>query len=353
MSTEAPLAPAGPETPGPVTGYVEATATAESREPAPTASGPPDPPTRLGRVSTALTVIGLGLIAFAVFAIWGTAVLQQRDQNELRSDLAERFVVDRATAESGGAGEGVAAESGFGTAPEESEGGDTGNAPEELGPVGTGDAMALLRIPALGLDQVVVEGSGAQQLRSAPGHLRGTPRPGQKGNVVIVGKRTTYGGPFGDIDELEKGNRIEVGTAAGTYRYIVEKVATLVPEEDEDVIGGTEGNQLTLISADPPYRAVERLVVIARLDSDEDGAPLRTVPAGLEPGADELGIGRDANATSSVLLFALVFVLSAIGFAWVRPRWTRWALWAVFVPVWAAVGVMLFENLLRWFPATV
>jgi KUP system potassium uptake protein len=43
----------------------------------------------------------------------------------------------------------------------------------------------------------------------------------------------------------------------------------------------------------------------------------------------------------------------AVGFAWARTRWTTWALWAVFVPVWLAVSVMLFENLLRWFPSTV
>ena len=122
--------------------------------------------------------------------------------------------------------------------------------------------------------------------------------------------------------------------------------------KDEDVVAGTEENRLTLVTADPPYRAVERLVVVARFDGDADGAPLRTVPAGLEPGPDELGLGRDANAVSSVMLFMLLGGLSVLGFVGVRRRWTTWALWAVFVPIWLAGGVMLFENMLRWFPAT-
>lgn len=354
MSTGTPIAPPGPraDDSSDLSPYVEATGA-----PAPSSPSPPSatagPPSRLGLASTVLTVAGIVALAFALFAIWGTAVLQQRDQNALRSDLAERFVVDRATAESGGAVAGAVIEGAFGTEPEEgSESQDDGNAPEELGPVMTGDAMALLRIPALGVDQVVVEGSGAQQMRSAPGHLRGTPRPGQKGNVVIAGKRTTYGGPFSDLDQLEAGNRIELGTASGTYRYVVERVATLTPEKDEDVVAGTEENRLTLVTADPPYRAVERLVVVARFDGDADGAPLRTVPAGLEPGPDELGLGRDVNAVSSVMLFMLLGGLSVLGFVGVRRRWTTWALWAVFVPIWLAGGVMLFENMLRWFPAT-
>jgi sortase A len=354
VSLGTPVAPPGPEADGPsnVSPYVEATAAPVASAPTPTAE-PTAPPSRLGIASTVLTVVGIVALSFAVFAIWGTAVLQQRDQNALRADLAERFVVDRATAESGGEAEGAVIEGGFGTEPEAgSESEDEGNAPEELGPVSTGDAMALIRIPAIGVDQVVVEGSGAQQLRSAPGHLRGSPRPGQKGNVVIAGKRTTYAGPFSDLDQLKAGNRIELGTASGTYRYVVERVDTLTPEKDEDVIAGSEENRLTLVTADPPYRAVERLVVVARFDGEADGAPLRTVPVGLEPGPDELGLGRDANALPSVMLFIVLIVLSVIGFVWVRRRWTTWALWAVFVPIWLAGGVMLFENMLRWFPAT-
>lgn len=355
MSFTAPPAPSEPDldqSPG-VSPYVDAVAqSAAPPPPSPPPSPIKEPASRLGIASTVLTVIGVVAVSFAVFAIWGTAILQQRDQNALRADLAERFVVDRATAESGVAAEVV--EGGFGTAPEEGvDGEESSNAPEELGPVQVGDAMALLRIPALGLDQVVVEGSASQQLRSAPGHLRGSPRPGQKGNVVIVGKRTTYGGPFGDLDQLKEGNRIEMGTAAGTHRYVVERVETLTPGEDEDVVAATEDNLLTLVTADPPYRAVDRLVVVARFDGEADGAPLRSVPAGLEPGSDELGLGRDATAMPSVLLFAVLLGLSALGFVWARQRWTTWALWAVFVPIWLAGGVMLFENLLRWFPSTV
>ncbi len=49
---------------------------------------------------------------------------------------------------------------------------------------------------------VVVEGTGADQLRSGPGHYPGTPLPGETGNVAIAGHRTTYLHPFYNLNEL-------------------------------------------------------------------------------------------------------------------------------------------------------
>lgn len=354
--TAAPVAPESPSSPPPPPTVVEASATARVAS-LPTAPATQEPPSRLGVVATVLTVAGAVALAFAVFAIWGTAVLQQRDQDRLRAELAERFVVDRASADTDAVAEGAVVDGGFGTAEEDpdSETGSSSssNEPEELGPVQTGDALALLRIPALDLDQVVVEGSGAEQLRSGPGHLRGTPRPGQKGNVVIAGKRATYGAPFSNLDQLDEGDLIELGTGSGIFVYRVTDIDTLRPERDEDVVDPTEDNRLTLLSAHPRYSADERLAVIAEFVGEDEGAPLRSVPAGLEPGADELGTGRDPQAAPSIVLFALLLAAAGAAFVWARRRWTGWALWAVFLPVFLALSVMTFESVLRWFPSTV
>jgi sortase A len=300
-----------------------------------------------------ITVIGVVTVLFAVFAMWGTAVLQQRDQDRLRAELTQRFVVDRASADTGAEADGtVIAGSEFGGGTE-ADAEDEANAPEQLGPAGPGDALALLRIPEIGVDQVVVAGTGVEQLRKGPGHLRGTSRPGERGNVVIAGKRSTYGSPFGNLDMLRKGDKIELATAAGTYRYKVTEVSTVEPEKDSDVVGPAEENQLTLFTANPRYQAAERLVVVAELDDDQDGPPLVKVPPGFEPNSDELGLGRDSTAGAAVMLFGLLLALAGVGLVWARRRWTTWATWAVAAPVMVALGVLFFENLLRWFPSTV
>src|ERR687891_388356 len=45
-------------------------------------------------------------------------------------------------------------------------------------------------------------------LRSGPGHYPGTSLPGARGTVAIAGHRSTYGAPFRDVDEFERGDRI-------------------------------------------------------------------------------------------------------------------------------------------------
>jgi sortase A len=309
-------------------------------------------------VSTALIVVGTVAVLFAAFALWGSHLVQARDQDRLRGELALRFTIDRASEDAGGDQSTVVAGSEFGGEPAEGEDAAGGGAsgpkePEAVGPPGPGDPIALLRVPAIGVNQVVVNGSAAEQLRLGPGHLRGTSRPGEKGNVVIAGKRATYGAPFADLDRLRRGDEIELSTAAGTYTYEVDKVDTLEPAEDEDVVGPTEANVLTLVTAEPRYQARERLVVRAEFAGEADDPPLVVVPPGFEPRPDELGLGRDPTAWASIVLFVVLVALTVAGLVWARRRWTGWAVWVVGAPILVGLGVLLFENLLRWFPSTV
>ena len=84
-----------------------------------------------------------------------------------------------------------------------------------------GDAIAHLRIPAIGVDKIVVEGVQVADLKRGPGHYPDSPLPGQPGNAAIAGHRTTYGAPFNRLDELEQGDEILVTTVQGAFRYEV------------------------------------------------------------------------------------------------------------------------------------
>jgi sortase A len=98
-----------------------------------------------------------------------------------------------------------------------------GTAP--LGPrhplLALGQPMALITIPSIGVSQVVAEGTTGQVLTSGPGHLRSTVFPGGAGTSVIMGRSSSYGGPFGRIHELRPGARIKVITQVGTSQFRV------------------------------------------------------------------------------------------------------------------------------------
>ena len=52
-------------------------------------------------------------------------------------------------------------------------------------------------------------------LLAGPGHLRKTVLPGQVGTSVVYGRAATYGGPFGELDQLRVGDEIKVVMAQG------------------------------------------------------------------------------------------------------------------------------------------
>lgn len=130
----------------------------------------------------------------------------------------------------------------------------------------TGEAFAFIRIPVIGVDHVLFEGTDRTTLKSGPGHMTGTPLPGQAGNSVLSGHRTTYGGPFFDFDLLEEGDEIEVETAIGTHTYAIREIQVVEPTAFW-VTGERPGGWLTLTTCEPKFSARQRLVVFAEMVS--------------------------------------------------------------------------------------
>ncbi|MDQ3784742.1 MAG: class E sortase [Actinomycetota bacterium] len=66
-----------------------------------------------------------------------------------------------------------------------------------------------LRIPDMNLDVAFRDGVHDDILTEGPGHWPGTPLPGEAGNAVLSGHRTTYTHPFGGLDLLEPGDTVK------------------------------------------------------------------------------------------------------------------------------------------------
>ncbi len=195
---------------------------------------------RLRRRGRILRIAGIILILAAVavggyvwWTLWGTGFATRAAQNDLRPAFEER-IASRPAAE----------------APPR-----TVNVP--------GSAVAVLRIPQIELDYVVVEGTDTESLKKGPGHYSGTSYPWEEtGRVGIAGHRTTYGAPFWSLDELRPGSRIVLATEFGIFNYRVTRTAIINPSEDS-ILDPTKAPTLVLTTCNPRFSAAERLVVFA------------------------------------------------------------------------------------------
>jgi sortase A len=192
---------------------------------------------RRGRV---LRAVGLLFIAAALalggyvwWQQWGTGFITRAAQNEIRPDFERRVATQT---------------------PED--------APPRVANV-PGQAVAILRIPSIEVDLVVVEGTGTEALKKGPGHYAGTAYPWQdQGRVGIAGHRTTYGAPFWALDELEPGDRIVLATEYGIFDYRVTGSRIIEPS-DGSVLRATREPTLVLTTCNPRFSAAERLIVFA------------------------------------------------------------------------------------------
>jgi sortase A len=128
-----------------------------------------------------------------------------------------------------------------------------------------GDPLGRISMPSIGVSSVVVAGTDKASLRSGPGHYPGTPLPGARGTVAIAGHRTTYGAPFRRVDDLEKGDPIELRMPYGRFTYRVERTQIVAPTATW-VTRRVGYDQLVLTACHPLYSAAQRIVVFARLE---------------------------------------------------------------------------------------
>jgi LPXTG-site transpeptidase (sortase) family protein len=129
-----------------------------------------------------------------------------------------------------------------------------------------GEPLGKIVIPAIGVDVVVVEGTGVRDLKEGPGHWEETPFPGQVGNFVVSGHRTTYGAPFFKLNELKPGDEIDLILPYAVCRYTVAETLIVYPKEVETVDSiGRE--QISLAACHPIYSAKQRIVVKGELAS--------------------------------------------------------------------------------------
>ena len=299
---------------------------------------------------------GVLLVAFVAFQLWGTAIYTDHAQANLRTQVKHQIGrTSLPLAELGSARPGSKTKA-AGLPPVA-----TSVAPTTAPPA-VGKPIGLIAIPKLGLDDVVVEGTGEAQLQGGPGHYLGTSLPGQAGNAGIAGHRTTFAAPFYNLNELAVGDPIFVLTSQGLFRYNVTSSEIVSPSDSAVLASATSVPELTLTTCNPRYSASQRLVVFARLDTTKPAA--KTGPSqpvkppktsrSLDPPTAAAGGGASGDVLPAVL-WGVLFLFGAIALrlgAKRLPRAVGLISYVIGVPLLLGVLFLCFEHVSLALPAS-
>ena len=127
-------------------------------------------------------------------------------------------------------------------------------------------ALALLRIPKINLEVPVLEGTDDLSLNRAVGHIVGTAKPGEDGNVGIAGHRDGF---FRGLKDVSTGDTIEIVTPESVSKYAIDEI-TVVDPSDVTVLAPRTQPSITLVTCYPFYfigSAPQRYIVRASLVS--------------------------------------------------------------------------------------
>ncbi len=142
-----------------------------------------------------------------------------------------------------------------------------------------------VQIPAIEVDSPLLEGIRINTLDYGPGHWPGTAMPGELGNVVVAGHRTSHNADFRRLDELKPGDQVIFDLDAsdgferddgvpvsvptpdeltGRYVYVVHSVEIVTPDSMW-VVTQDYRHSATLFACHPPGSVAERIVVFLDL----------------------------------------------------------------------------------------
>jgi sortase A len=298
-------------------------------------------------IGRTLITLGLLILLFVGYQLWGTQVFTARAQNKLESQFETLIGTLRSTNDSTTTTE-PRTPTTTGKTPARPT--TTTTAPAlQLPPIAEGDPLGRIRIPAAGVDKYFVQGTERDDLTKGPGHYPSTPIPGQVGNAAIAGHRTTYGAPFYNIDRVrartadQPGDYIVTDTLVGTHVFEVIEQRIVKPSDTwvagpmtlsenqlarADLKLDPNKSYLTLTSCNPRYSARERIVILGELidnDNKPAGAPdsaraIRNVTfKGQQTRADDaaaLEEGLEGDTSSRVPAFLAALLTFVVGMVW-------------------------------------
>lgn len=108
------------------------------------------------------------------------------------------------------------------------------------------NVLGKIKIPAIGVEAPIKEGTTADILKESVGHFSNTSY--WNGNVALAShNRGTYAHYFANINNLNINDEIIYQTKLGTRIYVIDKIEQ-ISEEDVSVLDNSKENTITLIT---------------------------------------------------------------------------------------------------------
>ena len=150
----------------------------------------------------------------------------------------------------------------FGVFPDGSQSGDQSSANATAR-----ESIALLAIPSIDVDVVVVNYFGYSDLETAVARMQNSAQIGTEGSAVIVGHRTGFGSPFRNLDGVKIGDEVDVTLRTGEkLSFSVTRNTIVSPSVDLSTFDNKSNSpQVILVTCHPEYSTAQRLVIVAEL----------------------------------------------------------------------------------------
>ncbi len=218
-----------------------------------------------------------------------------------------------------------------------------------------GSPVAEITIPSIDASFIIVQGISRADLASGPGHVPGTPLPGEAGNVVIVGHRTIYAHPFYYLDQLGVGDQVLIKTSKADLVYSVAHTG-VVTSNYSQLLTPSTGDLLTLVTSNPRYLSSSRYEVTAKLVSVDKNPVVPTTgihltnPSNLSP--ESLSLGGQLGSPGPLVLSLLCMLATnqVIRYFARRDRPVRIYLYSL--PLVILIGVFIVASANSLLPGT-
>jgi sortase A len=307
-------------------------------------------------IGRTLVTLGLLILLFVVYQLWGTGIFTARAQENLKHDFQSK--IQQEENDTVGPVPTTVKKPTGPTTP-------TTVFSHRLAPLDTppnGEVEGAISIPSVGINYWYVEGTSRDDLKKGPGHYEGTPLPGTFGNAAIAGHRTTYLHPFGDLDKVKVGDDIIITTLAGTvFDYKMYKQLIVLPS-DVWVVANTPLPELTLTACTPKGSASHRIVIKARLAPAKSAKVTQYKP---KPKVTRTGTGKARTADAALaeglsgqtrslvpsVVWGIIAAVMGLAWWWTFRRWRHPLTWLIGVVPFVIVLFPFYVYLERALPA--